>query len=150
LLLDPPGVDALRTLLLPRATLVTPNLREAELLTGRPVRGPADMRDAARALLDLGARAVLVKGGHLAGDAIDVFDDARESPGLRPPVVESCRAPHPAPALRPAPPAGLAAGRALADAASGGKRFAPRAIAGAAALGHGARLLDLRVRLDDV
>src|SRR5262249_58036397 len=115
LLLDPPGVAALRTLLLPRATLVTPNLREAELLTGRPVRGPADMRDAARALLDLGARAALVKGGHLAGDAVDVFDDGRKVRELRSSRVSVGAVHGTGCALSAAITAGLAAGRDLAD-----------------------------------
>src|SRR5881628_3341668 len=65
-LLEPAGIARLRERLVPLATLLTPNLREAEALTGRPVANPADMREAARALLDLGARAVLVKGLGLA------------------------------------------------------------------------------------
>lgn len=63
--------------LLPRATLLTPNLLEAAALLGRPVRDLADMRAAARDLCGLGAAAVLVKAGGLAsGDATDVFCDA--------------------------------------------------------------------------
>ncbi len=72
--------DATRTALLDtlfaRATLITPNLDEASALLGRPIGDVAAMREAARALLDSGARAVLVKGGHLAGDAIDVLAHA--------------------------------------------------------------------------
>ena len=149
-LLDSPGVDALRTHLLPRAALVTPNLREAELLTRRPVRGLADMRDAARALVDLGARAALVKGGHLAGDAVDVLDDGREARELRSSRVAVEPVHGTGCALSAAITAGLAAGRDLADAVARVKRFVTRAIAAAAALGHGARVLDLRVRPDDV
>jgi len=59
-------VTALRTQLLPRATLVTPNVHEAERLAGFPVRTPEDAERAGRHLVDRGARAVLVKGGHLA------------------------------------------------------------------------------------
>jgi len=77
-LLHPDALDLLRTRLLPLATLVTPNLVEAEALTGRRVDSPAAMRDAARALVDeLGAGAALVKGGHLAGPALDVLYDGR-------------------------------------------------------------------------
>ena len=62
--------------LLPLADLVTPNLGEAEALTGAPVRDTDDMARAARALTERGARAVLVKGGHLGGDtATDVLYD---------------------------------------------------------------------------
>jgi len=72
-LLDAAAAGALRGRLLPRATLVTPNLPEAEALTGRPVADRGAMREAARALLDLGPRAVLLKGGHLAGEAADLL-----------------------------------------------------------------------------
>jgi hydroxymethylpyrimidine/phosphomethylpyrimidine kinase len=73
-LLEDGAMAALRTLLLPRATLLTPNLPEAEALTGRPVRTAADMPGAAAALRALGAEAVLVKGGHLAaGPVLDLL-----------------------------------------------------------------------------
>jgi hydroxymethylpyrimidine/phosphomethylpyrimidine kinase len=57
--------DALRSRIVPLATLVTPNLPEAALLAGFPVRTEPDMERAGQAILELGARAVLVKGGHL-------------------------------------------------------------------------------------
>jgi len=63
-LLDEAGEDALRSLLLPLARVVTPNIPEAEALTGVAIDGPAAMREAARALRRLGARAVVIKGGH--------------------------------------------------------------------------------------
>src|SRR2546430_4450468 len=56
--------------LVPLATLVTPNLDEAGILVGEPVRDPAAMERAGRALLALGAQAALVKGGHLPGDEV--------------------------------------------------------------------------------
>jgi hydroxymethylpyrimidine/phosphomethylpyrimidine kinase len=70
---------ALRDLLLPMATLLTPNLPEAEVLAGFPVRTEADMRRAAEQLTRLGARAVLMKGGHLEGDRVVdlLFHDGR-------------------------------------------------------------------------
>jgi len=58
-----------------RARVVTPNLREAELLLGRPVRDALQMRAAAAEFVARGARAALVKGGHLAGEALDVLCD---------------------------------------------------------------------------
>jgi len=67
------AVDALKALLLPRAFLLTPNLEEAEMLTGMPVRDVAGMYAAAEKLMAMGPRAVLVKGGHLAGNAIDIL-----------------------------------------------------------------------------
>ena len=78
---------ALRDVLLPMAALLTPNLPEAEVLAGFPVRSEADMRRAAEQLARLGAKAVLMKGGHLEGDRVvdllfhdgrfDRFEDAR-------------------------------------------------------------------------
>ncbi len=69
-LLDEDAVETLKTLLVPRAFVLTPNLPEAEALTGATVRYVADMEAAAQALLDLGAKAVLLKGGHLEGGTI--------------------------------------------------------------------------------
>lgn len=65
--------EALLEELLPRAHLVTPNLDEAEALTGRKVRDVAGMEAAARALHRVGAKNVLVKGGHLRGELVDVL-----------------------------------------------------------------------------
>ena len=78
-LLDPGALDALRQRLLPLATLVTPNLPEAELLLGHAIGDRDAMHAACNELLGLGARAVLLKGGHLAdgvGDVLDLYADA--------------------------------------------------------------------------
>lgn len=76
-LLDGDAVIAIRDRLLTQATIVTPNLDEAELLTGLTVRSPEQMVAAARALVDLGAEAALVKGGHLESDIlVDVLVSA--------------------------------------------------------------------------
>lgn len=69
-LLDADAVEAVRTRLVPLAACVTPNLDEAELLVGFPVRDPDAMERAGQALLALGAGAALVKGGHLPGDEL--------------------------------------------------------------------------------
>ena len=81
-LLADDALDALRTRLLPMAAIVTPNLPEAELLLGETIGDVAAMHRACAALRERGARAVLLKGGHLAeGDVVvDVFADAQ---GLR-------------------------------------------------------------------
>ena len=70
-LLDEPGRTALRDLLLPRATLVTPNLLEAAELAQMPVTTPAQMHEAAVRIAAFGPQAVLVKGGHLEGRALE-------------------------------------------------------------------------------
>src|ERR1039458_240811 len=64
---------AVRERLLPRAFLITPNVPEAEALAGMEIHTPDDMRRAASRLQELGARAVLIKGGHLEGDATESF-----------------------------------------------------------------------------
>lgn len=69
-LIDDAAVDVLVRELFPRAVVITPNLDEAALLVGRPLRSAQDMEQAAQALLDKGARAVLVKGGHLPGNSV--------------------------------------------------------------------------------
>ena len=77
-LLKPDAIDALRTKLLPQATVATPNLHEAGALTGREIKTLAQMKEAARAILDLGPANVVIKGGHLEGVAADVLYDGRE------------------------------------------------------------------------
>jgi hydroxymethylpyrimidine/phosphomethylpyrimidine kinase len=74
-LLREDAVDALRAWLLPLATVLTPNLPEVEVLLRRRVATLAERREAARDLLALGPRAVVVKGGHAEGDAVDVYWD---------------------------------------------------------------------------
>jgi hydroxymethylpyrimidine/phosphomethylpyrimidine kinase len=69
-LLADSAVESLRTDLIPLATLVTPNLHEAEILAGMSVTDEAGMRIAAERILSFGAAAVLIKGGHLAGDEV--------------------------------------------------------------------------------
>src|SRR5271166_2555786 len=66
-LLSDGAIDAVKSELLPLATLVTPNLREAELLTGQPISDEAQMLTAAKEIAALGPRWVLIKGGHLPG-----------------------------------------------------------------------------------
>ncbi|MFN3233055.1 MAG: bifunctional hydroxymethylpyrimidine kinase/phosphomethylpyrimidine kinase [Alphaproteobacteria bacterium] len=69
-LLQDHAVDALRSSLLRRATVLTPNIPEAEVLIGGSIKTVGDMRSAAKALMAMGAQSVLLKGGHLAGDAL--------------------------------------------------------------------------------
>lgn len=80
-LLEHAALHALTTLLIPRATLITPNLPEAELLLGRPI-AEAEMMDAAHALLALGAGAVLLKGGHGHSATLTDVLVSREAPPL--------------------------------------------------------------------
>lgn len=77
-LMPPDALCTFLTQLLPLANLVTPNIPEAELLTGLTIDNHADMRRAARRLCELGAAAALVKGGHATGDAVDILYDGTE------------------------------------------------------------------------
>jgi hydroxymethylpyrimidine/phosphomethylpyrimidine kinase len=77
-LLNPDAVEALKTKLLPLATVVTPNLHEAGALTGREIKTLEQMREAARAIRELGPENVVVKGGHLESTAADVLYDGHE------------------------------------------------------------------------
>lgn len=141
-------LTALRTRLLPLATLVTPNLGEAAALTDRRVDDVAGMRDAARALADCGAANVLVKGGHLHGAPRDVLLAAgvlHELEGVR---VGPASAHGTGCTLSAAIAAGLARGDDLVAAVERGKRYVERALAAAPPLGHGSRPLDHRVSPD--
>jgi hydroxymethylpyrimidine/phosphomethylpyrimidine kinase len=85
-LLSAGTLEAVRAQLLPLATVLTPNLLEAELLTGSEISDEAGMRKAAVALSSLGPRWILVKGGHLPGNPVDLLFDGSEMirfPGQR-------------------------------------------------------------------
>ena len=77
-LLEETAEQALRDELLPLARILTPNLPETEVLCGHTVRTRHQMRDAARAILDLGPETVVVKGGHLEDSPVDLFYDGEE------------------------------------------------------------------------
>lgn len=75
ILLSRDGVDAISSLLFPLATVITPNLHEASGLSGREVGDLPQMKEAARLLHGMGAANVLIKGGHLQGEAVDLLFD---------------------------------------------------------------------------
>ncbi len=77
-LLEKRGMDLMKEELIPVATLVTPNIPEAEVLSGFPILSVEEMKSAAREIHGLGCGAVLVKGGHLEGDAVDVLFDGEK------------------------------------------------------------------------
>ena len=77
-LLQPEATSTLISVLLPLAEVVTPNIPEAERLTGRRIETLAEMRSAARAIAALGPRHVVVKGGHSAGQPVDVYFDGQD------------------------------------------------------------------------
>ncbi|HUO52149.1 MAG TPA: bifunctional hydroxymethylpyrimidine kinase/phosphomethylpyrimidine kinase [Gemmatimonadaceae bacterium] len=134
---------AVRTRLLPLAALVTPNLDEAERLTGLTVRDAAAMARAARALVDAGAKAALVTGGHLGGaEVVDVLWDGRSLREFRAARLPGGAVHGTGCALSAAVAAQLAGGRALDDAVARAIAWVRAAIAGASSPGAGKRVLD--------
>ena len=127
-LLKPSAVKMLQKKLLPAAKLVTPNVPEAEALTGLRIREPEDLRKAAHALFESYGCAVLVKGGHLRGlnEAVDVLFDGREEWLLSLPRVKG-RGMHGTGCVYSAAiTAGLVKGLSLPKAVEQGKEFVTR------------------------
>lgn len=137
--------------LLPCAALVTPNAHEAEWLTGHRVRSLHEAQRAARALLEAGAGAVLLKGGHLdERDAIDVFADHDGLRELRAPRVANVAAHGLGCALSAAITARIARGEAVLDACRAAKHWLTAALEAAPAIGHGRRPIDHFAAFSDV
>ena len=149
-LLAPDAERAYVDRLFPVATIITPNLAEAEALLGRPVRSLAAMRDAARDLRAFGPRAVLVKGGHLGGGgAPDVFCEGDEVIELPGPRIETEHTQGSGCTLSAAICARLARGEALRDAVRGAKEFVTEALRAAYATGRGRGTLDQLYAMPD-
>jgi hydroxymethylpyrimidine kinase/phosphomethylpyrimidine kinase len=137
-LLDADGERAVRSDLLPLAALVTPNLDEAAILTGAPVADERAMRRAAEMLVEGGAAAALLKGGHLAaGELVDVLFDGREWHEWRRPKLITRSTHGTGCTLSAAVAAGLAHGRPLVEAVDDALDYVQRAIAAAPGFGAG-------------
>ena len=137
-LLDRDAESAITTALLPLCAVVTPNLDEAAILAGFPVEDEAGMRRAGAYLLQHGARAALIKGGHLEGDQIvDVFFDGSEIEIFRKQRRDTTSTHGTGCTLSAAIAAGLAHGRPIRDAVRSALDYVDRAIAAAPGLGSG-------------
>lgn len=138
-LLRPDAVSALKRLLLPLASVVTPNLPEAAVLVGHEVRSLEEMREAARAIHDMGARAVVLKGGHLEGspEAIDVLFDGVVFTELRAARVDTRHTHGTGCTFASAIAGGLAQGLSVAAAVAQAKELITAAVQSALALGRG-------------
>jgi len=142
-LLDPDAVETLLRRLVPRATVLTPNAPEAEALTGRGIAGVADMEAAGRALLDHGARAVLVKGGHLSGVLVsDVLVTGGELRCFESPRIETLHTHGTGCTLASAIATGLAQGLDLEPAVRRARAYLMEAIRRAPGLGRGSGPVD--------
>ncbi|RRQ82829.1 bifunctional hydroxymethylpyrimidine kinase/phosphomethylpyrimidine kinase [Streptomyces griseofuscus] len=138
-LLADSALDAVRTGLLPAATVATPNLDEVRQLTGVQVESEDDLRRAADAVLAYGPRWVLVKGGHLAGDAVDLLTDgtAAGEHWLRAPRHDNRHTHGTGCTLASAIASGLARGLTVPTAVTAAKEYVTGAIASGFALGTG-------------
>lgn len=137
-LLEPDAVAAMRTELLPLASLVTPNLDEAAILLGEPVHDVSAMEQAARALVGAGAGAALVKGGHLEGDeTADVLFDGTDVHVFTHPKLDTRHTHGTGCTLSAAIAAHLALGHTMVGAVERSLEYVHAAIATAPGLGQG-------------
>jgi len=150
-LLDDDGVAALCRGLMPLARVVTPNLPEAEALSGIRIFSPEDARKAARRIQDMGAAAVIITGGHgleanagrnPGGDVVDLLLDGDTFAEFRTARVDSAHTHGTGCTFASAVAAGLALGRSLQDAAARAQQYVAGAIAHAPGIGHGRGPLD--------
>jgi hydroxymethylpyrimidine/phosphomethylpyrimidine kinase len=137
-LLDADAVHALRTTLLRLARVVTPNIPEAEVLAAMPIVSLDDMRAAGRRILKLGPKAVIVKGGHLAGDeATDLLISGRGELMLSAPRLRVAHTHGTGCTFAAAIAASLALGHPLDEAARGAKQYVTDAMRHGVAIGDG-------------
>jgi hydroxymethylpyrimidine/phosphomethylpyrimidine kinase len=140
-LLDAGGIKYVATELLKRASVITPNVPEAEVLTGLTIKEVADMEAAARKLVEMGARSVIVKGGHMER-AVDVLFDGNELVQLGGDRVKTDSTHGTGCAFASALAAQLASGRTLFEAATLAKAYVTKAIEKGYAIGKGRVPLD--------
>lgn len=137
-LLDQDAEQFVASRLVPLATLITPNVDEAAILCGRPIRTVEAMEDAGRVLLDAGARAALIKGGHLAGDpVVNVLVSPAGIERFTHPRIPTTSTHGTGCTLSAAIAAGLALGRDLRSAVVAALDFVHRAMTAAPGLGRG-------------
>jgi hydroxymethylpyrimidine/phosphomethylpyrimidine kinase len=136
-LLQPEAVTTLTTVLLPLAEVVTPNLYEAEVLTGQRIETLDDMRAAAQAIHALGPRHVVVKGGHRVADPIDVYFDGEHFTELRADYIQTQHTHGTGCTFSAAITAFLARGLSVDVAVSRAKDYITEAIRHAPGLGSG-------------
>jgi len=145
-LLDAGGVKYVATELLKRSSVITPNVPEAEILSGLEIKDVAGMEAAARKIVEMGAKAVIVKGGHMER-AIDVLFDGNEMVQLGGDKVKFENTHGTGCTFASALAAQLAAGRSLVEAATLAKAYVTKAIEKAYAIGKGRVPLDHFYRL---
>lgn len=136
-LMDPGSVGAFARLILPFADVLTPNIPEAETLAGFAIRGKEDMERAAGKLCAMGARSVIVKGGHASGDAEDVLFDGEKFRCFSTRRIPTKNTHGTGCTFSSAIAANLALGYALPEAVERAKRYVTMAIEHALPIGKG-------------
>ena len=136
-LLREDAVHALIHDLLPLAMVLTPNLPEAEVLVGRSLESEEEIQQAARDILDLGPRAVVMKGGHRSGDATDILYDGRAFHTFEAERVDTPNTHGTGCTFSAAIAAGLARGADVVEAVEAAKHYVDQAIRRSIPLGHG-------------
>lgn len=136
-LLREDAVAALRHRLLPLATVVTPNIPEAETLSGMKIESNKDVRRAAERIIDVGAKAVVVKGGHLPGNPVDVFYDGLEYWEFDAPRIDTRNTHGTGCTFASAIAAGLARGVEVAEAVEAAKEYVTESLRRSFDVGQG-------------
>ncbi|HEX7069663.1 MAG TPA: bifunctional hydroxymethylpyrimidine kinase/phosphomethylpyrimidine kinase [Rhodothermales bacterium] len=138
-LLREDAIEALKSRLLPLATLITPNVHEAEHLSGLTIRNEADARSAARRLHEMGPQAVLVKGGHLEGtsESVDVLFDGADFQTFTAPRIHTRHTHGTGCTYASAIAAHIARGLPLPDAIAAAKEYVTEAIRNGLEIGGG-------------
>ena len=136
-LLREDAIGSLRTRLLPLAMVVTPNIPEAEALTETTIVSDADVRRAAEAIVGMGARSVVVKGGHREGPATDLFYDGKEFKEFTSPRFDTVNTHGTGCTFASAVAAGLALGMVVTDAVALAKDYVTEGIRHSFSIGQG-------------
>lgn len=149
ILVDDQGLKIIREELIPIADVVTPNLDEAAAISGRDVHGIADMKRAARDIWNLGAKNVLIKGGHGEGEATDILFDGDDFLILSEPRLDISAVHGTGCTLSSALAVGLAEGKSVARSAAEAKKFVFAAIEKALSIGRGRKVANQKRALSD-
>jgi hydroxymethylpyrimidine/phosphomethylpyrimidine kinase len=137
LLLREEAIETLRSRLIPLATIVTPNLPEAKQLTGVQGGGTKDIEEAARRIVGMGAKSVVIKGGHRRGPATDLFYDGKQFRELKAHRIRTRHTHGTGCTFSAAIAANLARGEELEIAVAQAKKYITRAIHNGFAIGSG-------------
>ncbi|WP_428910467.1 bifunctional hydroxymethylpyrimidine kinase/phosphomethylpyrimidine kinase [Niallia sp. Krafla_26] len=136
-LLQQEAIQSLKENMIPLATIITPNIPEAEVLINRLIKTEEDMMDACRILVEHGAKSVLLKGGHLSGDPNDLFYDGDSFHWLYGERIQTKNTHGTGCTLSSAIAANLAKGHSLIESVDFAKKYIKLAIEHSLPLGHG-------------